>query len=234
VGLKLKGPEEYHQVRCQLGVTSDFVLRHQQQTRQDHNHLEVRRQCRSYFLGSTMQTSFVHSRHFSSLPSDQRTSCLPASFSDAFHNLRCRCNVKDTASIIVQKIQRLSALHEQIIYRHGYKINAYLWWRLKFLQVVPLEQLTYKVVDAELHCDSQLSADSVSTTHEHWVFVSSRFEIEYATETSDFPIGTWPARRPYVWFNSFNERVTVINRDARLGVSEALGNALSSSGQCTA
>jgi hypothetical protein len=67
-------------------------------------------------------------------------------------------------------------------------------WRLNVVPWIPSKQLTYEVVDAELHRDSQFGTNPISATYKHGIFVSSGFEVEHATETSNLPVGTWSAR----------------------------------------
>ena len=66
----------------------------------------------------------VHARHFSGLSADQGTPGLNAAVRDALDDLRGGLDVELAAGKVIQEVQRLGALHEEVIYRHCDEIDS--------------------------------------------------------------------------------------------------------------
>ncbi len=71
-----------------------------------------------------VRTSIVHARHFSGLSTDQGTPGLNAAIRDALDDLCSNLDVELAAGEIIHEVQRLGALHEEVIYRHCDEINS--------------------------------------------------------------------------------------------------------------
>ncbi len=82
----------------------------------------------------------VHPGHLDGLSSDERTARLLAAPRDAFDQGGGESDVELAAGVVVEEVQRLRALHEQIVHGHGYQVDVLranprsvppLWERVK-------------------------------------------------------------------------------------------------------
>lgn len=145
-------------------------------------------------------TFSVHSRHLCRFSANQSTFRLLAPFSNTLDNCSSYVDVKSATSIVIQEVQGLRALHQQIIHRHSYKIN------------------TNKVMDACVDCKPKLRANAICSTYQDGILVPCRLDVEEPTKSTKFGVRSGPFGRFYERFNSFNQCVTSIDRDASLSV----------------
>src|SRR6185312_11988505 len=74
--------------------------------------------------GEIVIAAAVDPRHLSSLAADQRAAGLPAALGDAFDDLGTDLRVELAGGEVVEKEQRLGALHDQVVDRHGDQVDA--------------------------------------------------------------------------------------------------------------
>ena len=70
------------------------------------------------------RTRGVHPRHLGGLSSDERTTCLLTTLRNAFDHIGGEGDVELAAGVVIEEVQRLCALHEQIVHGHGYQVDA--------------------------------------------------------------------------------------------------------------
>src|ERR1043166_7209025 len=66
----------------------------------------------------------IHSRHLGSLAADQRASGLLAAGGDAFYHFGSYADVELAAGEVIEKQQRLRALHQDVIHAHRNQVDA--------------------------------------------------------------------------------------------------------------
>ena len=62
----------------------------------------------------------VHPGHLSRLSPDEGTARLLAALRDALHHIRGDGDVELAAAVVVEEVQRLGALHDEIVDGHGH------------------------------------------------------------------------------------------------------------------
>jgi hypothetical protein len=133
---------------------------------------------------------------------------------NAFNHIGGECNVEFPAGVVIEEVQRLCALHEQIVHGHGYQVDALRanprsipprWkWVKAWLH-------TDSIVDPRFDCDTELCTDAIRATHKQWVCVARCLEIKDATEPPDLGVGTSTSCCAHVGFDRLNECVPFIN-----------------------
>lgn len=85
---------------------------------------------------------------------------------------------------------------------------------------------TYKVVNAYINSHAQFCADTVRAADEHWVFVPCSFEVEDATEASDFGISAHTTSRSHARLDDLDKRIAGIHRNTCLSVCQTFDGTL--------
>jgi len=75
-------------------------------------------------------------------------------------------------------------------------------------------------VCANLGSDFELCADAVCATDQEWILVACGFYIKETTKAADLAISTWTTGRTGKRFDSLDEGITCVDRDACLSISE--------------
>ena len=118
----------------------------------------------------------VKARHFRGLAADQGAARFLAGPRDAFDHARGGVHLQLAAGVIVQKEQRLRALHDNVVDAHRHQI------------------LADAVEQAGLDGDLELGADAVGRGHQHRILEPGRLEVEQAAEAAQIGVGAGPAR----------------------------------------
>ncbi len=74
-----------------------------------------------------VRTFLIHARHFCGLTADERAAGLLAALCNALDHLRRDGDVELAAAVVVKEVQRLRALHEQVVHRHSDEVDACKW-----------------------------------------------------------------------------------------------------------
>ena len=146
----------------------------------------------------------VEARHLGGLAADQCAFRLPAAFGHAFDDGRTHLGLELSTGEVVEKEQRLGALHDEIVDRHGDEIDA------------------DGLVPAGLDGDLDLGADAVGRRHQHRIGKSRPFEIEQAAESADLGVGAGACGRAYQRLDQLHHAVPGIDIDTGFGIGEAL------------
>ena len=109
----------------------------------------------------------VEPRHLGGLAADQRASGLAAAFGNAGNDALGNTDIELAGSEIVEKEERLGALHHEIVDVHGDEIDA------------------DAVMGAGLDGELELGADAVGGGDEERVLEAARLEVEQAAEPAD-------------------------------------------------
>jgi len=80
--------------------------------------------CGSPRLGVAIRTCLVHPGHFCRLSSDEGAARLLTALRDALHHVCGDGDVELAAAVVIEEVQRLCALHDEIIDGHGHQIDA--------------------------------------------------------------------------------------------------------------
>jgi len=143
----------------------------------------------------------VHSRHFSGLAADQRTSRPSAALGDSGNNGRCGVYVQLAAGEIVEKEQRFCAADQNVVDAHGHEVNA------------------DAVVDASLAGQQKLGPHAVGTRHQHRVTVALA-ELEQTAKSAETGHHFRPRGRSDQRFNPFNQRIACVNIHTGIPIAE--------------
>src|SRR5581483_11045096 len=124
-------------------------------------------------------------------------------FADTGNDRGAHLGIELAAGEVVEKEQRLGALHHEIVDRHRNKIDADC------------------VVDAGLDGDLDLGADAVGGGDQDGVGKSGALEIEQAAEAADLGVGATPRRGAHQRLDQFHHAVPGVDVDPGLRISEA-------------
>src|SRR3954467_15707963 len=91
----------------------------------------------------------IHAWHFGGFASNESTTCLLATGSNALDDLRGSCNIEFPACEVIQKEQRFGTLHQNIVYAHGNQIDA------------------NRIVPVQLECQFELGTHAVRAGHQY-------------------------------------------------------------------
>ena len=146
----------------------------------------------------------IEARHLGGLAADQGTFRLPAAFGYALDDRRAHLGLELSTGEVVEEEERLGALHDEIVDRHGHKVDA------------------DRLVPAGLDRDLDLGADPVGRRHQHRIDKSRPLEIEQAAESPDFGVGAGTRGRAHQRLDQLHHAVPGIDIDTGLGIGEAL------------
>ena len=139
--------------------------------------------------------ALIDAGHFRGLAADQRAAGLAAGRGDAFDHFRPDRRIELAAGEIVEKEQRLGALHDEIVDRHGDEIDA------------------DRVVAGGFDRDLDLGADAVGRGDQDRVGEASGLEIEQAAKAADFCASAGARRRAHQRLDQFHHAVAGIDID---------------------
>ncbi len=143
----------------------------------------------------------IDAGHFRGLAADQGAADLAAGRRDAFHHIGADRRIELAAGEIVEKEQRLGALHDEIVDRHGDQIDA------------------DRVVAGGFDRDLDLGADAVGRGDQDRVGETGGLEIEQAAKTADFGAGAGARRGAHQGLDQFHHAVAGIDIDAGVRVA---------------
>ncbi len=126
--------------------------------------------------GEVVVAVLVEAGHLGGLAADQRAAGFPAAFGDAGDDRSRSLRVELSAGEIVEKEQRLGALHHDVVDRHRDEVDA------------------DAAMQAGVDGDLELGADAVGGGHQHRVLEARGLEVEQAAKAADFGIGAGAAR----------------------------------------
>src|SRR5262249_25138370 len=143
--------------------------------------------------------------HFGGFPADERTVRLPAAGRNAGDHARRHFRREFSAREVVEEEQRLSALHHEIVDRHGYEVDA------------------DRVVTAGLDRDLDLGADAGGGGDENRIGISGPLDVEYATEPADFRVRAGPGGGAHEGLDQFDQPIARVNVDTGFRIGQAVG-----------
>ena len=146
--------------------------------------------------GEVIVAGLIDAGHFRRLAADQRAARLTAGRRDALHHRRADLRIELAASEIVEKEQRLGALHHEVVDRHGDEIDA------------------DRVVARSLDRDLDLGADAIGRRDQDRVGKTGRFEVEQAAEAADLGVRAGPRGPAHQRLDQFHHAVAGIDIDA--------------------
>ena len=147
-------------------------------------------------------TTFVQARHLGGLSADQRATRIPAAIRDASDNLARHPDVELPDREVIEKEQRLRALHDEIVDAHGDEIDA--------------DRRMPPCIDGDL----ELRTDAVVRRDKYRIAVTCPLQIEEATETAEINVGAGPARRFRERLDGSNQRISRVDINARVGIGD--------------
>ena len=109
----------------------------------------------------------IDPRHLGGLAADQRAARLLAAFGDAADHRLGHAEIELAGGEIVEKEQRLGALHDDVVDVHGDEVDA------------------DAVMNAGLDGELELGADAVGGGDQHRVLEAASLEVEQAAEAAD-------------------------------------------------
>jgi len=140
--------------------------------------------------------------HLGGLAADQGASSLPAALGDTGYDRCPDLGIELAAGEIVEKEQRLGALHHEIVHRHGHEVDA------------------DRVVPARRARDLHLGPHSVSGCHQDRVAKARSLEVEQAAEAADICVGTGPRGTLDQRLDELNHPVAGVDIHTGLGVGQ--------------
>jgi hypothetical protein len=170
--------------------------------------ISAARQQRAAFGGADREAReivvavLVEPGHFRGFAADQRAAGFPAAFGDARDDRGGGLGIELAAGEIVQKEQRLGALHHEIVDRHRHQVDA------------------DAAMQAGLDRDLDLGADAVGGRDQHRVLEAGGLEIEQPAEPADFGVGAGAGGGANHRLDEIDQTVAGIDIDARIRVSE--------------
>jgi hypothetical protein len=150
--------------------------------------------------GEVIVAIAIHARHFGGLAADQRAAGLAAALGDAGDHGGGDSIVEFAGGIIVEKEERLRALHDKIVDAHGDEIDA--------------DRVMFAAVDGEF----ELGTDTVIGGDEQRIGEACSAQVEKAAETAEIGVGTGAAGGLGERRDGADQRIACGYRDAGLGV----------------
>ena len=140
----------------------------------------------------------------STAPTDQGTAGLFAGPRDAFDHARGAVHFQLAGGIVIQKKQRLGALHHQIVDAHRHQILAQ-----------PIEQ-------TGINGDLELGADAIRGCHQYRILETCGRQVEQPAEAAQIGVCAAAARGTGGGRNARHQRFTGVNIHAGVFISEAV------------
>ena len=148
----------------------------------------------------------IHAGHLGGLAADQRAATELAAARDALHHLRGELDVELAAGEIVEKEQRLRALHEHVVHAHRHEVDA------------------HAVVALLLEGELELRADAVGARNQHRLAIFLR-DLAQPAEAADAGEHLGAQRAARERLDRFDQRVAGVDVDAGVAVGEAFRHA---------
>ena len=150
----------------------------------------------------------IDAGHFGGLAADQGAADLAAGRRDTFDHLGAGLRIELAAGEIVEKEQRLGALHHKIVDRHGDEIDA------------------DRVVAAGLDGDLDLGADPVGRGDQDRIVKARGLEVEQAAESADLGTGAGARGGTHQRLDQIHHAVSGVDIDTGVRVASLIhGNA---------
>ena len=153
--------------------------------------------------GEVVIARLIEPRHFRGLAADQRAAGFAAALRDAADHRRADLRIEPRAGEVIQKEERLGALHDEIVDRHRHEIDA------------------DGVVAAGFDRDLDLGADAVGRRHQDRILEPGALEVEQPAKAADFGIRPRPARGADQRLDHVDHAVAGVDIDARLRIGQA-------------
>ena len=146
----------------------------------------------------------VEAGHFGGLAADQGAIRLAAGRGDPLHDLGADLRRELAAGEIIEKEQRLAALHHDVVDRHRDQVDA------------------DRGVPPDLDRDHQLGADAVGSGDQDRVAEPGPFQVEQAAEAADFGVRARPGGRAHQRLDQLDHAVAGVDVDARLRIGQPI------------
>ena len=144
----------------------------------------------------------VQAGHLGGLAADQRAAGFPAGFRHTRNDGGRSFGIEFAAGKIVEKEQRLGALHHEIIDRHRHQVDA------------------DAAVQAGLDRDLDLGTDAVGRSNQHRIDKARGLQIEQSAKSADFSVCTRPRGGTYHRLDQVDQTVAGIDVDAGIRVGQ--------------
>ncbi len=142
----------------------------------------------------------IHAGHFGGLAAHQGTPGLDAPFDDAGNDPLADIDIELAAGKIIQKEQRLGALHDHIVDAHGHQIDSHA--------VVPLR------IDRQ----AQFGADPVGSGHQHRLAIPVQGHLDQGAEAADAAQHFRAHRAPHARLDPLDKFVAGVDVDSRVAI----------------
>ena len=152
--------------------------------------------------GEVVIAVLVEAGHFGGFAADQRAAGFPAAFRHPGNDGGRGLRIEFAAGKIVQKEQRLGALHHEVIDRHRHQIDA------------------DAAMQAGLDRNLDLGADAIGRGDQHRIVKARRLQIEQSAEPADFGVGAGARGGANHRLDQVDQTIAGIDIDARIRVSE--------------
>src|ERR1043165_1432110 len=169
---------------------------------------DAMRSCRSAFHRADRKAReivvacLVQAGHLGGLSADQRAARCAATCGDSFHDLRTDLRRKFSSRKVVEEEQRLGALHDQIVHRHGNEVDA------------------DRLVPPGLDRDQHLGADAVGPGDQDRIGKTGALEVEQAAEAADFAVGARAGGRAHERPDQLDHPVAGVDIHARVRIGQ--------------
>ena len=117
--------------------------------------------------GEIIVSGGVHARHFGGFAAEQRTTRLLATTCDAIHHRRAGLDAERTGCEVVEKQQRLGALHHHVVDAHRDQIDA------------------DAVMTSGFDGEQQLGADAIGARHQDRIAITAGTQIKQSSKATE-------------------------------------------------
>ena len=145
----------------------------------------------------------IDAGHLGRLAADQRAARVLAAGGDAGDHGGAGLRRQPAAGIVVEEEQRLGALHDEVVHRHGDEVDA--------------DGLVAAGVDGDL----DLGADAVGRRHQHRVLEAAALEVEQPAEAPDLGVCAGAGGGAHQRLDQVDHPVAGIDVDAGLRVGQS-------------
>ncbi len=154
--------------------------------------------------GQVKVAILIEPRHLGCLASQQRRAGLPASRSDATHDLRGLVNIERTSRVVVKKKQRLGALHDDVVNAHRNQVN------------------TNGIQSVELERQLELGADAIRSGDEQRILALAQVGPKQTTEAADITNNTRAPCACHRVLDGAYQRIACVNVNTGIPISQRL------------
>src|SRR6185437_4918468 len=152
--------------------------------------------------GKIVVLTVVNARHLRGLPANEGGTGLRAALDDAAHHGFRHIDPKLAGGVVVEKEERLRALHGDIVGAHGHQIDA------------------DRIVPPGVYREAQLRADAIGPGHQHWVPVT-RWQLHQRAEAADAGQHLRPSRTRDERLDALDELVAGVDVDTGVAIRHA-------------